>query len=150
MVEAEFKQAVDPVWLRKVARWVLMAENAGSSVNIGLVITGQEKIRELNRQYLDEDAPTDVLSFPMSEPGAGATFINPPDHKLHLGEVIISYPQALKQAEEHRHPVRKEIAILLIHGILHLMGYDHDVPERQQAMNERESSMLQIIEESCL
>jgi len=59
-------------------------------------------------------------------------FIKVPDGKLHLGDIVISYPTALKQAGEHNHPVNREIAILLIHGILHLLGYDHDVPVRAE------------------
>jgi probable rRNA maturation factor len=61
--------------------------------------------------------------------------------------VIISYPQAVIQAAERRHPVRKEIAILIIHGILHLLGYDHDLPEPEQRMKTREAEILKIIEE---
>jgi probable rRNA maturation factor len=66
---------------------------------------------------------------------------------LHLGEVIISYPQAVIQAEEHCHSAEKEIVILLIHGVLHLLGYDHDIPERERAMKQRELTILKEIEE---
>ena len=81
-------------------------------------------------KYLDEDRPTDVLSFPMNEQLATApAFVKVPDGKLHLGDIVISYPQATKAADEHRHPVKREVEILLIHGILHLLGYDHDAPD---------------------
>jgi probable rRNA maturation factor len=73
-----------------------------------------------------------------------------PDGKLHLGDIVISYPTALKQAEEHNHPVNREIAILLIHGILHLLGYDHDIPARERKMHRREAAILKIIEEQGL
>jgi probable rRNA maturation factor len=114
---------------------------------MGLKITGDEEIHKLNLQYLDEDRPTDVLSFPMNEQlDAAPVFVKVPDGKLHLGDIVISYPTALKQAEEHNHPVNREIAILLIHGILHLLGYDHDIPAREQKMHSREAAILTIIE----
>ena len=69
-----------------------------------------------------------------------------PDGILHLGEVIISYPQAVTQAEEHQHSVKREIAVLIIHGILHLLGYEHDKPELRQQMIAREKEILSYIE----
>ncbi|MDD5289160.1 MAG: rRNA maturation RNase YbeY [Dehalococcoidales bacterium] len=73
-------------------------------------------------------------------------FISVPDGKLHLGDIIISYPQAVRQAEEHGHSQEREITILLIHGVLHLLGYDHDIPVRKKAMRSRESAILKTIE----
>ena len=75
---------------------------------------------------------------------------NVPDGKTHLGDIMISYPTAVKQAAEHNHPVSREITILLIHGILHLLGYDHDIPRRKRLMKNRESAILKIIEEQGL
>jgi probable rRNA maturation factor len=60
--------------------------------------------------------------------------------------VIISYPQAVLQAGEHHHPVKKELAILIIHGILHLLGYDHEEPEDKRQMRARETEILNLIE----
>jgi probable rRNA maturation factor len=151
LIDSEFKQKITAIWLKKVARQVLIAENAKPTVELDLVITGQEKIRELNRLYLEEDAPTDVLSFPMLESDlSGVEFVAPSDSILRLGEVIISYPQAKKQAKEHDHSVKKEIAILIIHGVLHLLGYDHDVTRRKQVMRKREAEIVEIIEEKLL
>ena len=73
-------------------------------------------------------------------------FVQPPDGVLHLGEVIISCPQAIMQAEEHQHSVKKEIAILRIHGVLHLLGYEHDEPERERQMRARETEILNQVE----
>jgi probable rRNA maturation factor len=122
-------------------------------VELGLVITGQERVRQLNRSYLGKDAPTDVLSFSMlpeppdgGESEAPAPFVPPPDGVVHLGEVIISYPQAVIQAGQHRHSVKREVAILVIHGVLHLLGYDHDKPEPERRMNTREKEILSCIE----
>jgi probable rRNA maturation factor len=151
LIDKDFKRALTGVWLRKVAGQVLLAEHVNPLIEIGLVITGQEKIRELNRLYLEEDAPTDVLSFPMTESDSDESgFITPPDSTLRLGEVIISYPQAKKQAKEHGHIVKKEIAVLIVHGVLHLLGYDHDTPKHKQAMRKREVFIIKTIEEKLL
>jgi len=151
LIDKEFKRALTAVWLKKVAGQVLLAEHINPLIEIGLVITGQEKIRELNRLYLEEDAPTDVLSFPMTESDSDESgFITPPDSTLRLGEVIISYPQAKQQAKEHGHIVRKEMAVLIVHGVLHLLSYDHDTPKHKQAMRKREAVLIKTIEEKLL
>jgi probable rRNA maturation factor len=75
------------------------------------------------------------------------TFVTPPDNIKHLGEVVISYPQALKQAREAKHPVKKEVAVLLIHGILHLLGYDHEKSRDEKRMKPRETAILSLIGE---
>ena len=137
-------------WLRKVTEQVLIAQGAGSNVEMGLVVTNQERIQELNRSYRGRDEPTDVLAFSTlpaeEEPGAGFPFVAPPDGMLHLGEVIISYPQAVLQAEEWQHSVEREIAILIIHGVLHLLGHDDEEPQARQQMFTRQSEILSHIE----
>jgi probable rRNA maturation factor len=141
-----FEGAVDEGWLREVAAKVLTAEHQ-SDAEMSILITGQEKIRQLHKEYMGEDEPTDVLSFAMSEkgPADAPDFVFPAGDAAHLGEVIISYPQAEIQAAEHRHSIKKEVAILLIHGVLHLLGYDHDEPERQKRMQAREKAMLKLV-----
>ena len=151
LIDKEYKNKVKSTWLKNVARQVQKAENVSEKSEMGLKITGDEEIHKLNLQYLDEDRPTDVLSFPMNEQlDAAPVFVKVPDGKLHLGDIVISYPTALKQAEEHNHPVNREIAILLIHGILHLLGYDHDILKRKSVMRNRETAILKIIEEQGL
>jgi probable rRNA maturation factor len=73
-------------------------------------------------------------------------FATPPDGIKHLGEVLISYPQAVEQAVENGHPVEKEIAVLVIHGTLHLLDYDHNKPEAAQKMKSRETAILNCVE----
>ena len=151
LIDKEFKKQVKSTWLKNLARQIQTAENVSAKSEMELVITGDEEIHKLNLKYLDEDRPTDVLSFPMNEQlEAAPVFVKVPDGKSHLGEIIISYPTAVIQAEEHRHSVNREIVILLIHGILHLLGYDHDIPEREQVMHNRESAILKTIEEQGL
>jgi probable rRNA maturation factor len=149
IVEKGFGKLVKRDWLRRVAEKVLTAENVGSAAEVSLMITGQARVHELNRRYLGKDRPTDVLAFSMQlapDTAERSPFIAPPDGIKHLGEVIISYPQAVIQAVEHQHPVKKEMALLIIHGILHLLGYDHDVPEAERQMRAREAEILSLIE----
>jgi len=134
-------------WLRSVAERVLVAQEVSSSAELGLVIASQERVQELNRSYLGRDEPTDVLAFSMLPAGGDLPpFVLPPDGVLHLGEVIIAYPQAVIQAEEHRHSVKREVAILIIHGVLHLLGYRDDKPELKRLMSAREKEILSYIE----
>ena len=150
LIEEGLEVDPDAEWMQKVMEKTLLAEDVPPNSEISLVITGQERIRELNRQYRGLDRPTDVLSFslsekPESEPEA---FIGPPDGLLHLGEVIISFPQAAAQAEERGHSVRREMAILIIHGVLHILGYDHEKEEMEPAMTAREKAILEEIKEA--
>ena len=137
-------------WLENMAVKTLVALGADSAVELSLAIVGQEKIHQLNMSHLGRDEPTDVLAFsmlPEQATGGLAPFVAPPDGINHLGDVIISNPQAAIQAEEHQHSIEKEIAILIIHGVLHLLGYDHDIPEREYLMRAREIEILYSIAE---
>jgi len=155
LIDEDLEGCPEVSWLQSVAEQVLVAQRADPQAELGLVIAGQEKIQQLNLKYLGRDEPTDVLAFSMlPEPATGEEakadlphFVVPPDGVSHLGEVIVSYPQAVLQAEEHQHSVKKEIAILIIHGILHLLGYDHDRPELERQMRTREADILSSIEE---
>jgi probable rRNA maturation factor len=136
-----------PDWLRRVVERTLVAEGASSSAEVSILIAGQDRVHELNRTFLGEDRPTDVLSFPMLSPaGDQPGFVSPPDGLTHLGEVIISFPQAVTQAVEHGHSLRKEIAVLAVHGVLHLLGYDHDVPDAEGRMKAKEREIMERIE----
>jgi probable rRNA maturation factor len=145
LIEDEFKGRLVKRWLSMVAEQVLSAENTGNNVELGVLITTQERVQELNWTYRSKNEPTDVLSFYMI-PEAGQKekerFITPPDKISHLGEVVISYPQAVAKARDNKHTVKKEISILLIHGILHLLGYDHEKPGDEKRMKARESLIL--------
>jgi probable rRNA maturation factor len=147
LVDEGVEAGVEPSWLEDVAQRVLAAEKAKSKTEVGIVVTGQEMVQQLNRNFRGQDEPTDVLAFSSREEAVGLpTFILAPDGLSHLGEVIISYPQALKQAEEHSHSLKKELTILLIHGLLHLLGYDHEEGEQERQMQAREKELLKLIE----
>ena len=147
LIDEGLEGCLDVGWLESIAEQALIAQNAGSNVELGLVITSQERVQQLNRSYLGKDEPTDVLAFSMlpaaEEIGADfPPFVTPPDGVVHLGEVIVSYPQAVIQAEEQHHSIRKEIATLIIHGVLHLLGYKDDNPELKRQMSARETEIL--------
>ena len=145
-IEKPFVGLVSKQWLRRAVRLTLVHTGVSSPVELGLVIAGDETVHELNRIYRNVDRTTDVIAFALSERGAKAEpFVAPPDDVIHLGEVIISYPQAKRQAEEQRHPLERELALLVVHGVLHLLGYDHELPEQEQKMRAMESRVLDAI-----
>ncbi len=145
LIDQEFKTLIKTDWLKKAAQAALGREGVSESAELGIVLTGQDKIRELNSKYRGKDEPTDVLAFSTEEGADLAQFILPPDGIRHLGEVIISYPQAASQASERHHSIEREIAILLIHGVLHLLGYQHDQPEPEREMKAKETEILSQI-----
>lgn len=146
-VGEEFRGLVDEVWVEKIVRQVLEAEGVVPPYEVSLVFTGSETVRQLNRDYRGVDETTDVLAFYMlPRKGADSSFVLPPDGVTRLGEVIISYPQAVEQAREQGHSTERELALLIIHGVLHLLGYDHEEPEEEAEMRTREKGLL----EKCL
>ena len=151
LIENDFDGCPETAWLQNVAEQVINALDTGSATELGLVISNQERVQELNRSYRGKDMPTDVLAFSML-PDKQLTeadsppFIAPPDGVLHLGEVIISFPQAVIQAREYYHTLQKEMAILIIHGILHLMGYEDERPDLKRQMAAREKEILSHVE----
>jgi probable rRNA maturation factor len=146
-VEEKFRGGVDRGWVKKIVRQVLKAEGMVPPYEMSLVFTDSETVKQLNRDYRGVDEPTDVLAFYMlPQKEVGSSFVLPPDGVTRLGEVIISYPQAAEQAREQGHSTEKELALLIIHGILHLLGYDHEEPEEEAKMREREKELL----ERCL
>jgi len=142
-VEEEFKELIDKEWARRIAQQVLKAENVTPPYEVSIVFTDSETIKRLNRDYRGVDEPTDVIAFYMlSQKENTPTFVLPPDGVTRLGEVIISYPQAAEQAREQGHSVNEELALLIVHGILHLLGYDHQQPEEEKRMRGREQELL--------
>jgi len=142
-VEEKFRGLVDDDWVRRITQHVLKAEGVAPPYEMSLVFTDSQTVRKLNRDYRGVDAPTDVLAFYMlPQKETESTFVLPPDGVARLGEVIISYPQAVEQAKEQGHSVEQELALLIIHGILHLLGYDHEQPEEEAKMRAREKELL--------
>jgi probable rRNA maturation factor len=163
-----FEGSLSEEWLRGVALCTLgfevlpqaggvaaLALSNGRPVALSLVIADDETLRTLNWEYAGLDEGTDVLSFPLLSPGDegegdsslaedGPPFVVPKGEGLpvQLGEVILSYPQASRQAQTAGHPVQREVALLVAHGVLHLLGYDHATPEEEAAMWRKQDAVL--------
>lgn len=107
---------------------------------VSLMFTDDETIHEMNREYRGIDRPTDVLSFALEE-GEEEEIYGGPEENL-LGDIIISVETATRQAEEYGHSVEREMAFLALHGMLHLLGYDHMEDEERQEMRAQEEAIL--------
>ncbi len=143
-VREEFLGVVDKQWVRRIARIVLKAERVALPYEVSLVFTDSKIVQQLNRDYRGVDEPTDVLAFYMlSQKETDDSFALPPDGVTRLGEVVISYPQAVIQAKEQGHSTEKELALLIIHGILHLLSYDHEGTAEASKMGRRERELLE-------
>jgi len=145
-IEEKFRGLVDEEWARGITQQVLKAESVAPPYEVSLVFTDSATVQRLNRDYRGVDEPTDVLAFNMlPQKEADSSFVLPPDSVTRLGEVIISCPQAVEQAKEQGHSVNKELALLIIHGILHLLGYDHEKSEEEAKMRAREKELLEKV-----
>ncbi len=138
-VAPRFRSVVDDEWLRDAVARVLAAEGV-SRAEAGIVVTGDVTVRDLNRRYRGEDAPTDVLSFAFGE-DAGE-FVLPPGESTRLGDVAISLPAARRQAKQAGHSLERELALLLVHGLLHLLGYDHATGDDARVMESHQAALL--------
>ena len=137
-IEPEFAQRVQADWLSGVARITLEHEGVGDC-QLSVAVTTDGEIHALNRRYAGEDKPTDVLSFSQEE---GEEFVAAPDELRHLGDVIISLETAERQASEAGHDLDAEMAYLLAHGVLHLLGYHHAEASEEREMRARERAVL--------
>jgi probable rRNA maturation factor len=114
---------------------------------MALVIASDTMLQELNRDYRSIDAPTDVLSFPTHEELAGheEAFVQAPEAEAYLGDVIISYPKAARQAASAGHSTDDELCLLAVHGTLHLLGYDHATAADEAAMWDVQAAVLDVL-----
>lgn len=110
---------------------------------VSVVLCDDDYIRQLNLAYRGKDSPTDVLSFALNE-GEENPITNGPQENL-LGDIIISLDRAVSQAEEYGHSLEREIAFLTLHGMLHLLGYDHEEEEDRREMRAEEEHILRLL-----
>ncbi|MBR5430122.1 MAG: rRNA maturation RNase YbeY [Firmicutes bacterium] len=131
--------------LRQAARAALAAEAFPRNAELSLLFTDDAGIRELNRDYRGLDKSTDVLSFPQWEAGEWQQV--PPGVTAPLGDIVISREHAAAQAAAYGHSELRETVFLFIHGLLHLLGYDHELgPEAEAAMFARQDELLARLE----
>lgn len=140
-IDSAYKSKVDASRLTAVVESTLQLCGI-TDAELTLVVTSDEAVCLLNRQYRSIDAPTDVLSFE-AETGSDG-FILPPDVTSYLGDVIISAPTAIKQATRIGHSAAEEILFLAIHGTLHLLGFDHLTSTEKAEMWQKQNEILHL------
>mgnify|MGYP000577615802 FL=1 len=132
--------------IKDVAKLVLETENIEISCKVDITLVDDAQIREFNNKYRNIDSSTDVLSFPIIEGCEGQ--INPEvgdydeDGHAMLGDIIISLETARKQAEEYGHSFERELGFLVTHGMLHLLGFDHEEEEQEKKMLSEQEKIL--------
>jgi probable rRNA maturation factor len=142
-IEPQYEDRLDGDKLHQLAMTVLREEGAPTPCEVGIVITDDEEVHALNRQYLGHDYQTDVISFGMSE-GGDAEFVTPAERPQYLGDVVISYDRAAEQASDYGHSTEVEVATLMVHGLLHLLGYDDTTEPDRAKMHARQDELVGI------
>ena len=133
--------------IKEVVSRVLEEEKVLPEVDVYITLTNNEEIHKINKEYRDVDRPTDVLSFPMYERDEIADLKNDTDDEIEkiLGDIIVSVEKVREQAEEYGHSFERELAYLVTHGMLHLLGYDHMIEEEKAVMRKREEEILETL-----
>jgi undecaprenol kinase len=143
LVDPEVCGNVDQARLNEVMRQILSREGMDKPLTVGLLITTGENIRRLNLTYRGQDRETDVLAFRMQDDDD--RFVSAPSRHMHLGDVVVSYPHAVTQAEQYGHPLEEELDRLVVHGALHLVGYTDQTDEARHTMWQRQEALLREV-----
>lgn len=153
-IECEYKKALEFDYeklLRRVIEASLDEEGCPYEAEVNVVLTDNEEIHKINKEFREIDRPTDVLSFPMLEYETPGNFdfleeredcFHPETGELLLGDIMISVERAVEQAEEYGHSLEREMAFLTAHSMLHLCGYDHMEEEERLIMEEKQRLIL--------
>jgi probable rRNA maturation factor len=159
-VSPSFEHQVDEAAVERAVRGAIRAAVEGETpdaissvtqpiswdrVEVGVRVTDDAELHRLNSEYRGVDKPTDVLSFSFIEEQRGPTLRLTSDMPFQLGEIAVSYPHVVRQAEELGHPEEMELAWLVIHGTLQLLGYTHDIDETAERMEELERAALRTL-----
>lgn len=143
-VSETYADRVDEAVLRQAAELALTTAQAPAPAALSVVVTDTATVQALNAQHLGEDAPTDVLSFPTE----GDPNTSEPGEPPYLGDVLLAFPVAETQAKTAGHGVQAELHLLTVHGVLHLLGYDHATPDQQAEMWALQSAALDALREA--
>jgi probable rRNA maturation factor len=151
-VQNEFAGIVSVDFVRLVAEITLAHTRDSGPDRVTVLVADDETLLALNREYADVDEVTDVLAFSAQEGMHGCApadgpipdqgFVLPPAERDRLGDIAISYPQAVSQAEADNAPVERELALLVAHGVLHLLGFDHSDERAEADMSARTHRVL--------
>ncbi len=142
----EQTEQVDPAALREIAELVLREEHYPKECEVTILLVSDEEMSGYNARFLDRDGPTDVLAFPLEELIPGVA----PDHSpigppLVIGDVLIAPAYVRRSAVEMGVSYEDEMALIAVHGLLHLLGYDHEDDSDAQRMEERERQILSLV-----
>jgi probable rRNA maturation factor len=141
----EFTPALEAS-LRGIADEAAQRLGISSSSELSLLLVDNEYIKELNFMYRGKDEATDVLSFAMNELGEEEPELEELDDINMLGDIVISVEQAWHQSQEYGHSLERELGYLLVHGLLHLLGYDHESEREQKLMREWEEKIMSAVD----
>jgi probable rRNA maturation factor len=145
MIEFAVEDGLEATWdearMGALVRSIVEREHGGQEYTISLHLVGDQTIRSLNHEHRGLDSHTDVLSFPLHDPN-GMRFVLPPGQPASLGDVVVSYQRALEQARDFGHSVDRELGYLVAHGVLHVLGYDHEEPSERRMMRQKEEEAL--------
>lgn len=137
----EQDRSVEGEELVELARFVLAERKVPSEMELALLLVDEATIAGLNAEHLSSDGPTDVLAFPIDEPGESS-----PGGPSVLGDVVLCPSYVERQAAEHGVTLQAELRMLTVHGILHLLGMDHAEPDEERAMTALTSRLLEAFE----
>ena len=150
MVEIYYDDGIEKISedeiLENVVKTVLEMEGVKKNVNVYITLTDNANIQVINAEHRNIDKPTDVLSFPMFEREEIEGLKVEDDQEDILGDIIVSLEKVKEQAEEYGHSFKRELAYLVTHGMLHLLGYDHMIEEEKVVMRKREEEILGALE----
>lgn len=157
-IEYEAEKKLNLPWekiVRDIVEGALDYESCPYEAEVNVVLTDDEAIRQVNKEYRDMDRPTDVLSFPMLEYEAPSDFegveenfadcFNPETGELMLGDIMISVNKVEEQAKKYGHSMERELAFLTAHSMLHLCGYDHMEDDERLLMEEKQRQILETM-----
>ncbi|NWQ40068.1 rRNA maturation RNase YbeY [Bacillus sp. EB106-08-02-XG196] len=130
--------------IEKLLNFAAGIENVEDSSEVSVTFVSNERIHEINKEFRDKDAPTDVISFAMEELGEGEIQLIGAELPRVLGDIIISIPKAEEQAKEYGHSFIRELGFLAVHGFLHLLGYDHMEKDEEEKMFSRQKEILDV------
>jgi probable rRNA maturation factor len=143
-VGEQFNAQADPDLLYWAALATLIHQRLEGPCELAVVVSDDTELHELNLHYRGVDAPTDVLAFPYEDEGETyETFVGAPGMPRYLGDVIISFRRAEVQAADVGHTVQAELQLLVVHGVLHLLGYDDVTDEQRARMWTAQAEILQ-------
>lgn len=143
-IKIKITEGMERIIENSIKKVLLELDIAEDNVEVSIVLTDNESIRDLNNEYRGIDSPTDVLSFPLLDGSLEeldqSDFISP------LGDIVISMEKVISQAQDYGHSPERELGFLIVHGMLHLLGYDHIEPEDERTMRDMEEKILEKLE----